>query len=157
MNKKYYEKHKEKIKKNRLIRYYKNRYLELLYAKEYRKKNKRSLKKYYKKWKNKNVLKLKQYKKKYRNENKESIYTSNKLREKRLKSVCILFSKNEWLSMKYSTVGICPACDNFVGIKNITLDHIYPISKAKAGRTYTIKDIQPLCLPCNMKKGTSLY
>ena len=44
-------------------------------------------------------------------------------------------------------------CKKDLGIENLTLDHIFPISKAHEGRIYTIDDVQPLCIRCNTKKN----
>ena len=149
----YYENNKEQIKKNRLIRYYKNKGIESKRMKAYRLNNLFKLKNYYKLWKTKNIIKLKNYKKQYRKENKEVINIQNRLREKRLRNVIIKYSVDEWLSMKYSTNGICPCCNNKVGLNKITLDHIIPISKAPKGMIYAINKIQALCLKCNLSKG----
>jgi 5-methylcytosine-specific restriction endonuclease McrA len=63
--------------------------------------------------------------------------------------------------MKEVTQGVCPCCKRNVGLSYITLDHIYPISKANddykrtgVKRVYTIDDIQPLCRSCNSSKLT---
>ena len=61
------------------------------------------------------------------------------------------------------TEGFCPGCNYFVGIHKLTLDHIYPVSKAyedflKSGtkRIYTINDVQPLCIRCNSSKSNKI-
>jgi len=63
------------------------------------------------------------------------------------------FTKQDWKEKLEATNGICPNCGKNVGIEHLQLDHIYPISKAEAGRIYKIDDIQPLCGSCNSKKG----
>ena len=63
------------------------------------------------------------------------------------------FTMNEWFEKLDKTKGICPGCGEFIGKDKLTLDHIFPISKAESGRIYTIDDIQPLCRSCNSKKG----
>ena len=75
------------------------------------------------------------------------------------KNIIELFTIKEWLGMKEATKGICPCCHKFVGLNNITLDHIYAINNAYKDflltgikRIYTINDIQPLCNICNAKK-----
>ena len=57
---------------------------------------------------------------------------------------------------KMNTSGICPECNSFIGIENLTLDHIIPISKVPVGFIYTINDVQPLCKGCNSSKGNKL-
>jgi len=63
------------------------------------------------------------------------------------------FTQEEWNNKLNTTKGICPMCKNDLGIENLTLDHIFPISKADEGRIYTIDDVQPICIRCNTKKN----
>lgn len=65
---------------------------------------------------------------------------------------------HEWtteqeLELLYGTNGICKLCDKQVGIENLTLDHIIPITKVPIGAIYTIKDIQFICKNCNSSKS----
>ncbi len=66
------------------------------------------------------------------------------------------FSNKEWLNKLASTRGFCPACNNYVGVAKLTLDHILPISKAPIGFIYTIDGVQPLCLRCNSSKSNRM-
>ncbi len=66
------------------------------------------------------------------------------------------FSSKEWLQKLKDTFGVCPKCNKYVGIAHLTIDHIFPISKAEAGRIYTIDDVQPLCNICNSIKGVKV-
>jgi len=43
-----------------------------------------------------------------------------------------------------------------VGIEEITMDHIFPISKAEFNLIYTLDDVQALCRKCNSSKGTRI-
>jgi hypothetical protein len=66
------------------------------------------------------------------------------------------FSYDEWQNKLNNTKGICPGYKvepHFVGIDNLTTDHNPPVSKAPKNFTYTIKDVQPLCIKCNSRKG----
>ena len=66
------------------------------------------------------------------------------------------FSNKEWLDKLEGTNGYCQGykCErHYVGVHNLTLDHIVPVSKVPDGFVYTIKDIQPLCKRCNSRKG----
>ncbi len=63
------------------------------------------------------------------------------------------FSQKDWDVKVLETEGICPECKKYVGIEEITLDHIIPISKARNGFVYRIEDVQPLCRSCNASKG----
>ena len=67
------------------------------------------------------------------------------------------YTKEEWKEKVEQTKGVCPGykCkSHFVGIENLTLDHIIAISKAEKGFIYSIDDVQPLCSKCNSRKGT---
>jgi 5-methylcytosine-specific restriction endonuclease McrA len=109
---------------------------------------------------------FKQYHKKYckkylKTEHGKSIYKSNiRKRMSRLNKITETFTLYEWGKMLKLSNGICPGYEcnpHFVGIENLTLDHIYPVSKAEEGRVYTINDIQPLCRKCNSKKGDKIH
>jgi hypothetical protein len=60
----------------------------------------------------------------------------------------------EWLELRDSTLGICPACKQNGDVRRLTRDHIIPLSK---GGSDFISNIQPLCLSCNSKKGTEEF
>ena len=54
-------------------------------------------------------------------------------------------------------------CESSVRIDKLTLDHIYPVSKAlkdynktQIKRVYTINDVQPLCKRCNCSKNNKI-
>lgn len=47
-----------------------------------------------------------------------------------------------------------PHIDVFGSQKMITLDHIYPKSLGGPG---TIDNLQPMCSPCNGRKGSKIY
>ncbi len=84
-------------------------------------------------------------------------------RIERLNSVIHKFSQEEWKIKVEKTKGVCLKCNLYVGIDKLTLDHIYPISKAyndylktKIKRIYEIKDVQPLCKSCNCSKNNRI-
>lgn len=66
------------------------------------------------------------------------------------------FTEKEWKEKLKSCEGVCVVCKVYVGETKLSLDHIYPISKAKPGRVYFIQDIQAVCRPCNARKGNRL-
>lgn len=74
-------------------------------------------------------------------------------RKKHSDKIIETFTMNQWFKKLDSTNGICPGCEKFIGKDKLTMDHIYPTSKAEKGRVYTINDIQPLCRGCNTRKG----
>lgn len=63
------------------------------------------------------------------------------------------YTTEEWIKLRDSTGGVCPCCKTYVGVEKLSLDHIIPV--AKKGSSY-IENIQPLCKPCNSKKGTGI-
>jgi len=56
------------------------------------------------------------------------------------------FDKKEWDNKLLELKGLCQMCKTD---KNITIDHIKPLSK---GGTNHIDNLQPLCRSCNTKK-----
>lgn len=162
--KKYYLENKEKIKKKKIDYYYsiKNNpekykimiYNKKEYSKKWRDKNKKYMKKYYREYYWKNIEKIYLKKKEWVKNNKEKvreIIRKENLRRKN-KNIVHFFTVDEWVSKKNATNGICPSCNTFVGTEKLTLDHIFPVSKAEKRRIYTINDVQPLCKSCNSSK-----
>jgi 5-methylcytosine-specific restriction endonuclease McrA len=108
----------------------------------------------------------KEYRKKYRSGIGKNILKMHcRNRRAMRKNVIHNFTKEEWNNKLEQTNGYCPnpeynsKCSKFVGKKNLTLDHIYPLSKdnedfKRTGikRVYTINDVQPLCKSCNSSK-----
>jgi len=73
-------------------------------------------------------------------------------RKQRQKDIVHSFTAEEWMKKKAKTKGFCVGCKEYHGINKLELDHIFPISKAQPGQIYTIKDVQPLCRLCNLRK-----
>lgn len=63
------------------------------------------------------------------------------------------FTPQEWLALVDATGHICLCCKTPDTIRRLTVDHVVPLAKGGAN---TIDNLQPLCLPCNVKKGTSV-
>lgn len=62
------------------------------------------------------------------------------------------FTANEWrqLCEYYNNTCLCCGCNDC----QLTPDHVIPLSKSGSGM---IENIQPLCLTCNLKKGTKIH
>lgn len=94
---------------------------------------------------------LKKYDKSFKGKSSRKVRAHRRLAKER--KIVHKFSLEEWRRKIEETKGICPKCKNLVGKKKLTLDHIFPLSKAEEGRIYTINDVQPLCNKCNCSKG----
>ena len=60
------------------------------------------------------------------------------------------FTSVEWFNLKVAYANSCAFCGE---VADLTVDHIVPISR---GGRNDISNIQPLCRPCNSKKGNRL-
>lgn len=153
LNKRWYNQHKGYYKSEQMIKKrkeYDNKHKKE--KKEYEKRNKIKITKRQKRYKRKNKAKILRYEREYYKENPEKQRARNLRRYARMKNIIHDFSTKEWLDKLAKTRGFCPKCKKYVGIWNLTLDHIKPVSKAKNGWVYTIDDVQPLCRNCNSKK-----
>lgn len=57
----------------------------------------------------------------------------------------------EWETLKAQYDWTCPACKKREPEIKLTEDHIIPLSR---GGSDNIENIQPLCMPCNLRKTT---
>ena len=73
-------------------------------------------------------------------------------RRKANKKNTVPFDYNLWLD-KVNSSPMCPMCGRFVECKNLTQDHIVPLSKFGY---HAITNLQPLCSNCNSSKHNSL-
>ena len=80
------------------------------------------------------------------------------IRRMRLRKVKGSFTLQDWQDLEREYNYTCSLCGRKEPEIKLTIDHIIPISK---GGTNEIKNIQPLCINCNSKKGgevlTNLY
>jgi 5-methylcytosine-specific restriction endonuclease McrA len=131
----YYRYHEEYLKRRRED-YYKNKEYYLQKNKEWRIKNRER----------KNQLRAEWAKKHPEKERFWSI-----LDNARRRGAKGSFTFEEWEELKKRYNYTCPMCGRKEPEIKLTVDHIVPISK---GGTNDISNIQPLCLECNLKKGT---
>jgi 5-methylcytosine-specific restriction endonuclease McrA len=85
-------------------------------------------------------------------------YNASSSKKRRIRESNIIhdFSYRDWKEKVENTKGFCDRCGRYVGVKNLTMDHIIPISKAPYGTIYTINDVQPLCRSCNSSKNDDI-
>lgn len=127
------------------------------YKKEYylNPKNKKRLKDWRKRWEDSEEGKkiLKNADKKYRKSQKGFVSNQIKCSKRRTRKKQLIhnFTKEEWMNKLNLTNGFCLNCKHQVGITNLTLDHIVPISSG-IKKEYFIEDVQPLCKSCNSSK-----
>jgi 5-methylcytosine-specific restriction endonuclease McrA len=137
MNKKYYTNNTNKCKNK---------------SKQYRNNNKDKISKYYSNYQKKNRDNIRKYQRDYFRTPKGKLI-QKKSRLKRSKGIIHNISDKEFIYKLNSTNGNCQMCGKYVGINNLTIDHIIPISSVDIGAIYNIEDIQFLCRSCNSKKG----
>lgn len=120
-------------------------------SKEWRRKNKERNSQTKRRWFEKNTLRYYIAIKRWKQNNPER----DRLRAKRgfhARRAKLLsggtFTNEQWLSLcnKYGNTCLCCAKQ-----KPLTIDHVIPVSKGGAN---TIDNLQPLCMTCNLRKGT---
>lgn len=87
-----------------------------------------------------------------------TIYMAN--RRRKMSNIIHSFTTKEWIDKLKLSSGYCKGYKfprHYVGIENLTLDHIFPVSKVVENTVYTINDVQPLCLICNIRKGNKIF
>ncbi len=169
MRKREYWNHREEMLKSSILRYYKNKKkikrICLNCKKEY---IQNSNPKYCSKlcrqrfisrkayWNNheKKLIELKKYRDSPNGKMKRTFLQLK--RQRKVRGLKENFSYKDWKEKLMETNGYCPYCDIFVGIENLTKDHIIPITKVPEGFVYTIDDVQPLCITCNSSKGNEV-
>lgn len=94
---------------------------------------------YYVQYAKDNKIKLNQYHAEY----------NRFIRRPKRRAIIHSFTAQEW-RQKYKNCALCGR------IEKLTLDHIFPISKAQKGHIYGLNDVQALCHPCNSRKGNKV-
>jgi len=135
------ENNREKVREYNRVSYNKHKQKESIRKSNYYLENKENIQSRNKKWRDTpKAIELNRLK-------------SNK-RRANIRKVIHSFTYDEWVLKLRESQGVCQMCKEYVGVENLTLDHIFPISKAKKGFIYTIRDVQPLCKTCNCHKST---
>lgn len=144
----HYIRYRDKIKKKTL---------------DYKKRNPDKVEKWVKDFIKNNPEKIKMYRQKSYKNNLEKYRKKSREERAKRKNVVHKFTSEEWILKLKLTKGICPYCGEEVGIKKLTLDHIYPIKLANEDymmtgikKIYTIEDVQPLCMTCNCSKSANI-
>lgn len=75
------------------------------------------------------------------------------IRRARTKGSVGSYTNQEWEELKAKCEFKCQMCGRHDLERKLTVDHIIPVSK---GGSSWIQNIQPLCKPCNSKKGARL-
>ena len=60
----------------------------------------------------------------------------------------------EWREVVVSSDGRCAYCGRLVGVENLTLDHVVPMSK---GGSNSIENVTLACLECNLRKANRTH
>ena len=144
------------------------------YYKQWAKEHKEHLRAYRKEWARKNKAHKNAHDRAYKEANKEKIRKQNKEYRRTHKSAAIKYKKEnsdkhrsyeakrrtrktkaggsftdkQWTTLCKKYYFKCLGCNRK---RKLAADHVVPVSK---GGTSDISNIQPLCQPCNSKKGT---
>jgi hypothetical protein len=147
----WYQKHKQQHALHRTLYSIEHREHLLQKKKEYNAKLEN--KKIRKEWFDENRDKINQSRKIYRqNHGHEICRMCSQRRYAKKKGVIHAFTREEWEQKVNATNGICPICKENIGLKKFSLDHNPALSKVEMGHIYTIKDVEPMCKPCNSSK-----
>jgi hypothetical protein len=178
---KYYKLHKcdiikknvtyQRINKDKVNYYRKKRYTKLkannngIIPRKPRKKGGFDPKTWKKEYYKNNRDKLLGYNKKYYKTEKGLINQrlGRSRRRARIKNIIHDFTTSEWYNKLKATDGVCCDCNKYIGIDKLTLDHNYPVCLAnkqffKTGKKiiYTINDVTPICISCNVKRRNKI-
>lgn len=120
----------------------------------------KAMKKYFLSKKGKKALR-KGMKKYYQTPRGEFTHAMSRVKHREAKNNIIsMYSKNQWIDKVKQVHGVCPQCGKrFRGPgRPLSIEHSYPVSFANRDfiltgirRRYTIDDVEPICLSCNVK------
>ena len=95
-------------------------------------------------WQKKNPEKLRESQRKYYWSHTEKVRL-----QKRARNTGHITEK-QWISLCDESLYTCKHCNKVFHISLLSIDHIIPIT---LGGSNDISNLQPLCLPCNKRKG----
>lgn len=135
-NRRYVEMNREKVREDQ---------------RKWRKANAEHLREWQCNYKASNADKYKTYYRNYRIANPDKEVSKRHTRRAHIKAATGKFNQSEWRELCNFYQNTCLCCR--ANDKPLTPDHIIPLS---CGGSNTIDNIQPLCLSCNLKKGTKI-
>jgi hypothetical protein len=155
--------HPERTKELQRKKYHENPEKHREYSRKWKRKNRDKLNarrkelyvqnnmiEYHRKWKQNNRDKINMIlRKKYREDSSTFKVRYHKHRSL-LKNALGNHTVKEWLFVRNLTHGICPSCNKFIGVENLTEDHVFSLNNF--GTNY-IDNIQALCHSCNCAKN----
>ena len=107
------------------------------------------------KWKARNPEKVQAKGKAWRAKNPDKVSAMSKMHKARRRAQKASapfndFTAKQWREMCKAAGYKCAYCDKKFPFKQLTMDHITPLSK---GGSHTLSNILPACLECNMRKN----
>lgn len=133
-NRQYVEMNREKVRENQ---------------RKWREANAEHLREWHRTYKAANADKYKIYYREYRIANPDKEVSKRHTRRARIKALAGRFNQSEWRNLCKFYQDTCLCCG--ANDKPLTPDHVIPLA---CGGSNRIDNIQPLCLSCNLKKGT---
>jgi|TARA_R100000501_G_C2604416_1_gene100617 5-methylcytosine-specific restriction endonuclease McrA len=149
----YYAKNKESCAKRSAEYYAKNKESYAKRSAEYHIKHRTKLLQRHAEYRAKNKKKISKYFSQYSKTLVGIISNKRKCSKRRAlqREASGSFSAKEFLALIDACNHRCPACGKQLETKEFTVDHIIPLAR---GGDNNIQNIQPLCMPCNARKGT---
>jgi 5-methylcytosine-specific restriction endonuclease McrA len=141
----HWDKHKDALNARRLVKYHENPDPQRAKSREWGRKNPERALERAKRAYLANTEKIRAYHKAWYSENREKVYATIHARRARYKGS---HTAEQWEALCATYGHGCLCCGSKT--KKLTRDHVIPIS---AGGSNEISNIQPLCLPCNLRKG----
>ena len=105
---------------------------------------------YRKEWVSKNRDRLQEYSRSYYRNNRILMLHHRSNQKARERGYEGILSLDDWKLVLSLTDGQCIACEENAAD---SIDHVLPLVK---GGMNTVQNIQPMCIKCNLKKGTRL-